>query len=426
MKKISLVGLFIWGLASLFYLYEFFLQVFLSTISGQIMREFHLDASDFSIMNAGYFLPYSMMQIPVGILVDRFGARRLLIVAIAAAATGVFWFSKISTFEMGFISRFFMGFGSSFAYVSLLVLALNWFPKKHFGLMVGLANFLGATGPFLAGGPLSLLLNAFDHNWRLILVYISILGFILATCVGFFVRNGPRRKKGTIIHLDPYKEKLSARLKLLGKNAQAWAIVLYSGFVYVSTPLLGAYWGTGYLVSRGLSQTIAATISSFLWIGFAVGGPLTGKVSELMKRRKPILILCGFFGLLGSLSILYFPTQEVVLFATFFFLIGFASTGCSVAFASISEHVQGSVQATAIGFNNSMLTFFAALFPPIAGFLIEMGTTGKPPLYTAAQYETGLILMPCFYLISLTISSFFIRETFCRSQHEVIKVNLQP
>lgn len=186
MKKISLVGLFIWGLASLFYLYEFFLQVFLSTISGQIMQEFYLDASDFSIMNAGYFLPYSLMQIPVGILVDRFGARRLLTIAIAAAATGVFWFSKISTFEMGFISRSFMGFGSSFAYVSLLVLALNWFPKKHFGLMVGLANFLGATGPFLAGGPLSLLLNAFDHNWRLILAHISILGFILATCVGFF------------------------------------------------------------------------------------------------------------------------------------------------------------------------------------------------------------------------------------------------
>lgn len=426
MKKVSLIGLFIWGLASLFYLYEFFLQVFLSTISSQIMVQFHLDASDFSIMNAGYFLPYSLMQIPVGILVDRFGARPLLTIAIGAAATGVLWFSNISTFELGFLSRFFMGFGSSFAYVSLLVLALNWFPKKHFGLMVGLANFLGATGPFLAGGPLSLLLNAFDHNWRLILVYISILGFVLAACVGFFVRNGPGRKKGAIIHLDPYKEKLSVRLKLLAKNRQAWIIVFYSGFVYVSTPLLGAYWGTGYLISRGLSQTIAATLSSFLWIGFAIGGPLTGKISDQMKRRKPILAFSPFLGLIGSLFLLFFPTQELFLLTLFFFMIGFASAGCSIAFASISEHVQASVQATAIGFNNSMITFFAALFPPIAGFLIEWEAVGKTHIYSKAQYETGLILMPCFYLISFILSTCFIKETFCRSQHEIVKVNLNP
>jgi MFS family permease len=316
-----------------------------------------------------------------------------------------------------------MGFGSSFAYVSLLVLALNWFPKKHFGLMVGLANFLGATGPFLAGGPLSLLLNAFDQCWRLILVYISILGFLLALCVGLFVRNSPGRKKGTVIHLDPYKERLSVRLKLLAKNLQAWVIVLYSGFVYVSTPLLGAYWGTGYLMARGLSQTLSATLSSFLWIGFAIGGPLTGKLSDQMKRRKPILMLCSSLGLIGSLLLLYFPIQEFLFLASFFFLMGFASAGCSIAFATISEHVPGAVQATAIGFNNSMITFFAALFPPIVGFLIEMGTHEKLHIYTATQYETGLILMPGFYCISLILSTFCIRETFCRSQHEVVKVN---
>lgn len=424
MKKISLIGLFIWGLASFFYLYEFFLQVFLSTISGQIMQEFQLDASDFSIMNAGYFLPYSLMQIPVGILVDRFGARRLLTIAVAAAATGVFWFSRISTFEMGFISRFFMGFGSSFAYVSLLVLALNWFPKKHFGLMVGLANFLGATGPFLAGGPLSLLLRFFHQDWRLILVYISILGFVLSVCIGFFVRNAPGRKKEAIIHLDPYKEKLSIRLKLLAKNPQAWAVVLFSGLVYVSLPLLGAYWGTGYLISRGLHQTIAATLSSFLWIGFAIGGPLTGKISDQMKRRKPVLIFCSFLGLIGSLCILFIPTNEFIFLAAFFLMMGFASAGCSPAFASISEHVQGSVQATAIGFNNSMITFFAAIFPPIVGFLIEKGVHEKTHLYTTAQYETGLILMPIFYGLSLVFSLFLIRETYCRSQHEVVKIQL--
>ncbi|MCB1072924.1 MAG: MFS transporter [Chlamydiia bacterium] len=423
-KKFSYYGLFIWGLASLFFLYEFFLQVFLSTISDQLMQEFHLDASDYSIMNAGYFLPYSLMQIPVGILVDRFGARRLLTIAIAAAATGVFWFSRIHSFEYGFISRFFMGFGSSFAYVSLLVLAMNWFPRRHFGLMVGIANFLGATGPFLAGGPLSLLLNLFNNNWRLILLFISILGFLLAVSVGLFVRNSPGRKKGEIIHLDPYKEKFSIRMKLLLKNRQAWMIVFFSAFVYLSLPLLGAYWGTGYLQARGLSRNLAATMSSFLWIGYAIGSPLTGKISDQTKRRKPTLIFCGLIGLIATLSILFIPINNIPLFICCFFFIGFASSGSSVAFALISEHVQKNVQATAIGLNNSMTTFFAAIFPPIVGFLIEIGVKNPEHIYSVENYENGLIIMPIFYALSLVISLFFIKESFCRSQHEVIKVRL--
>jgi MFS family permease len=142
-----------------------------------------------------------------------------------------------------------------------------------------------------------------------------------------------------------------------------------------------------------------------------------------MKRRKPVLISCALLGLIGSLSVLFIPTNTWIFLAIFFLMMGFASAGCSPAFASISEHVQGSVQATAIGFNNSMITFFAALFPPIVGFLIERGASDKTHIYTAAQYETGLILMPLFYALSLIFSLFLIKETYCRSQHEVLKVH---
>ncbi|MDJ0652235.1 MAG: MFS transporter [Simkaniaceae bacterium] len=423
-KKFSYYGLLIWALASLFFLYEFFLQVFLSTISNQLMQELQLDALHYSIMNAGYFLPYSFMQIPVGILVDRFGARRLLTIAITVAATGVFWFSRVHSFDYGFISRFFMGFGASFAYVSLLVLAINWFPKRHFGLMVGIANFLGATGPFLAGGPLSLLLNLFNNNWRLILTSISALGFLLAICVGLFVRNSPERKKGEIIHLDPYKEKFFSRTKLLFRNRQAWTIVFFSALVYLSLPLLGAYWGTGYLQARGLSRNLAATLSSFLWIGFAIGSPLMGKISDQIRRRKPILIFCALMGLVATLSMLSLSVNSILFFTCCFFLIGLASSGCSVAFASISEHVQQNVQATAMGLNNSVTVFFVAIFPPIVGFLIEIGVKNSEPIYSVENYENGLIIMPIFYAVGLALSLFSIKESFCRSQHEVVKVRI--
>lgn len=422
-KTITFLALFIWFLASLFYLYEFFLRVFISTISDQIIQELHLTAQKFSIIGAGYYLAYSLMQLPVGIMIDRFGARLLLTIAVVLASLGAVWFAFAYHFQTAFLSRCFMGFGSSFAYICLLVLALNWFPKSHFGLMVGIANFLGALGPFLAGGPLSLLLNLFNNNWRLLLSLIGAIGFILAIMVGLFVRNAPARKMKEIIFLDPYKEGLAKRLLLLAKNSQAWVIVLYAGIVYVCLPLLGAYWGTSFLQARGLNRNIAASLSSILWIGFAIGAVLTGKFSDSIKRRKPLMLLCAFIGMIASGLIVYIPSTPILLFGFLFFCIGFASSGCSVSIAIISEHVESKLHATAIGLNNSLLTFLPAIIPPAISFLIQRSVekTHSPNL-SIENFQSGLFLMPIIYATAFLICLFFVKETYCRSQFDIVKV----
>lgn len=422
-EKFTFAGLIIWILASFFYLYEFFLRVFISTISDQVIEEFNLTAQEFSIMGAGYYLTYSLMQIPVGILVDRYGARILLTIAVILASIGGVWFAFAHDFKIGFISRCFMGFGSSFAYVCLLVLALNWFPKKHFGLMVGIANFLGAFGPFMAGGPLSLILTLFHNNWRYVLVIIGVSGIALAIAIGIFVRNAPSRRKGEIIFLDPYKESLSTRLLLLIKNPQAWFIVLHAGILYVCLPLLGAYWGVSFLKARGLTRDVAASISSMLWVGFAIGAPLTGKISDSIKRRKPLMLFCAFLGIVASGLAVYWPTTPILVYGTLFLCIGFASSGISVSVAIISEHVESKLHATAIGLNNSITTFLAAIIPLIVSSFIQYSVkNGNDSALTVANFKAGLFLMPIIYLISFLICLFFVRETYCRSQFQVIKI----
>lgn len=214
--------------------------------------------------------------------------------------------------------------------------------------------------------------------------------------------------------------------KQWSKILRPWFIVLSSGTIYVSLPLLGAYWGTSYLQARGLTQTVAASISSFLWIGYAVGAPLTGKISDAMHRRLPVLSFCSAVGLIVSALIVYLPETSVLIFSLLFFLIGFASSGSSVGFALISEHVQPNLQATSLGFNNSMATFIGGLFPIVVGFLIERGTPEGVHHYSVSQYQNGLILMPILYGISLLLFLFFIKETFCRSQHGVVKVPIEP
>jgi MFS family permease len=419
------IGLFICLLAALFFLYEFFLRVFISTISIDVMREMHLNAQMFSIMGAAYFFMYDLMQIPVGVLIHRFGMRLLLILAVFFAALGSIWFSFSYGFSQAFFSRLLMGFGSSFAYVCLLVLALNWLPRNHFGFIVGIANLFGVIGPMLAGGPLAFFLKYFNNDWRIVLLGVGIFGLLFAGLIGFVVRDGPVKKENGLIYIDPYTESLRIHLKRLLKNFQVWSIVLYAGMLYSCLPLLGAYWGTAYLQLRGMERVAAASISSCLWLGVAVSAPLLGMISDRIKRRKPILCGCALLGVFASFCIIYMPVVRPSIFAYLFCCIGVASSGTSISFAVMSEHVSRKNHATAIGLNNTLL-FFPALIPIITGFLIEESARARYSIgeYILSDFQHGLFLMPLLYSAAFFIAFFVIEETFCRQRLDMIQVKV--
>jgi Sugar phosphate permease len=179
----SLLGLIIWLLASFFFLYEFFLRTFVGTIANQIMHDLALSPEMFALLGSAYYFAYALMQVPVGILTDKFGVRRILIFAILVCVISAFLFANAASFSQAFISRMMMGFGSSFAFVCLLVIAATWFPRKYFGFFVGASQFIGTMGPLLAAGPLAAVLVKSNGDWRTLLADIGIIGGILALLI---------------------------------------------------------------------------------------------------------------------------------------------------------------------------------------------------------------------------------------------------
>lgn len=415
---VSLFGTFVLILATLYYFYEFFLRVILGTIATELMTDLHIGAEQFALIGSAYYLTYSIMQTPVGILVDRFGVRLLLTVACVFCNIGVFGLVIADSFTVALISRFFIGFGSSFAFVSILVLALNWFPRKHFALLVGLIQFLGAVGPFLGGAPLAWALSMSGNDWRFVLFWIAIFGVVLNVFLALFVRSNPKDQPSQMIYLSK-TEPLRKRLLDLIKNKQVWWTVSFAGMIYGSLPLLGAFWGTSYLKAKGFNRETAAFIVSMIWIGLAVGSPLLGKFSEIIKRRRPPLILSGLLGMVASIVILYFEIDSKLLLCGLFFCIGLASAAQSVSFAVISEQVPRKLHATAIGLNNSVITFMGFLIPPIASYMIVLASPPKASIFTVEAFEYGFLVIPVVYFVAFLLAVFGIKETFCRQQHEV-------
>lgn len=421
----SLLGIAIWLVAALFFLYEFFLRTFVGSVAHQIIPDLHLNAETFAIIGSAYYASYGLMQVPVGILVDKFGVKSIMVFATLVCALATYLFANAHGFSNAFASRLLMGFGSSFAFVCLLAIAMNWFPHKYFAFFAGVSQFIGTMGPLLAAGPLIAIMGHYHKSWRSLLSIIASIGILLCIMTLLIVRNRPSKQNKQNKKFSTNKQPLRTRLLKLAKNTQAWAIALYSGAVYVSVSLLGAIWGTQYLQTRGLTQNSAADMVSLIWLGYAIGCPALGMLSDLSKRRKPTLIACGLIGLISTLSIVYLPVNhQYWLYALLFFALGIAASGQNVGFAAITEHVDLSTRATAIGMNNGAITLFTSTIPPIVSAFIMQSQNGRVQLQ-AHDFLVGFAAMPIVYIASIVIAIFLIKETYCRQQKEFVQLKVQ-
>jgi MFS family permease len=417
--SLSILGITIWLIASFFFMYEFFLRTFIGSVAAEVIPDLHLNAETFSILGSAYYVAYAGMQLPVGLLADKFGVKKIMAFATLVCALATFFFAHSSHFTSAFISRILMGFGSSFAFVCLLVVVITWFPRKYFGTMAGISQFIGTMGPLIGGGPLIALIAAYHTNWRNALSVIALIGIVLFVLVVVIFKNKPRGKEATLIYLTTEKP-LSMRLLILIKNKQVWFIALYSATIYVSIALLGAIWGTEYLQAKGLTQSHAADMVSISWLGYAIGCPLLGAVSDLTHRRKPVLIFCALLGLCSTSYLLYgMSNNSLWIYGILFFALGITASGQNVGFATISEQVNHTTRATALGLNNGTIMLTSAIIPPIASYFIYI-TAGSSKQLTPHDFLSGLSIMPIVCLIALFIAIFYIKETFCKPQRDTI------
>lgn len=416
--KVSVIGSVIWLVGALFFMYEFFLRTFIGTLSSQIIPALHLTPASFAEIGAVYYVTYAALQLPVGILIDRFGIKMVMTIAVLLCASATFLFASAQGFWLAFLARGLMGFGSSFAFIALLMIVATWFPRKNFALMAGVSQFVGTMGPMLGGGPLVAAMHSFHASWRVTLSAIAAFGVGLGVLVFLIVKAKPRITDD-IIWLTP-SASIWKGLKSLFRNKQAWLIAAYSVGVYVSIELLGAVWGTEYLQVRGLSQSLAASMISTAWLGYAIGCPLVGAVSDFMRRRKPILVTCAVVGVVSTSMIVYLHAIHPYVYFMAFFLLGIAASGQNVGFAAISEQVDETTKAAALGLNNGSMILSAAIVPVVVGEIITVSSGGHTAHLQPHVFVIALSIMPILMLIAMLISVFLLQETYCKPQRAVL------
>ncbi len=408
----------IWLLSSIFMFYKYALEVSPSVMTNTLMSTFHISGAELGNLAACYFYAYLILQLPAGLLIDRFGPRKTTTVAIAVCAFGSLLFAKAEILFMAELGRFLTGAGAAFAAVNCLKLIANWFPFRQFAFMTGLMMTLAMLGAVGGQAPLSAFIQHLE--WRSALQIIGIAGFVLAALFWLFVKD---RSSNHVIDkvIGSPTLSLTASLRKVLANPQSWWLSIFSGFAFAPVMIFGGLWGVSFLKEGYLlSDTIAAQMVSLIFIGFAVGAPTFGWLSDWLQKRCVVMFWGTLLALICISFVIYAPCSSTTVLMLLLFLFGFSISSFLLCFTMIREITVPTLAATAIGFMNAFDAFFGAFSDPLTGKILDMNWNGAlsegARIFSLEAYQTAFLTLPIYLVIAL-FSLIKIKETRCKPSY---------
>lgn len=404
-----------------------FHRTVLSTLGVDLMEDFSVGGGLISVMGAAFFYPYAVMQIPAGILADRWGARRTVIIFMVLAAAGTFLFASATTVTMGVAGRVLTGAGVAMIFVPALRVILSWFPRRMHPLCTGLFLSLGTGGMFLASWPLNALSGLF--GWRWAILFVALFTCVLAILCGIFLRNTPADaglKGEATLSPDAQIENgmsLKDTLAFILKSRTYWGVSLwffcmYGVFYSFSGLWAGPYLQQGYGLDRGRVSVVLMAISAGAIIGPSLYGAFLSWVR--VSKRKLMAAVCLAGMALGTVLITPFPALPYAVLPIwgFFFSVFVGGVG-SLGLLKIQEDFPSSIVGTATGMVNIYTALGGGILQMCSGLIIErIAPTG---VYDISAYA-GIFL---FFFVLIGVG--FLAALLCRPAREVCAfVHMRP
>lgn len=379
----------VWALGASLYLAGFFQRVAPAVMTQELMAEFYLAAAGLGNLSAFYLYGYVAMQIPTGLMVDRYGARRVLTAGAGIAAIGGLMFALAPSLYFAYFGRLLIGGSVGVAWVGTLKLAAQWLPAQRFALASGLALAAGMSGALSAGVPLAAGVEQF--GWRPVMLAVAIVTLLICAAIWMVVRDDPA-ERGYLGFASPAAPSTARGCAWLGlrevlRYRNTWLIYFAPQGISGATIAFGGLWGVPYLVSvYGFSSARAAFYCSALMLAWALGGPLFGAFSDRLRERKPLYVIGTVSALvLWSIIVLAQPSPKVLL--ALLLAAGFTSGCMVIGFAFAKESVPAQLAGTATGVANMGSMTGPMLLQPLIGVVLDRGWVGELTYSGARAYD---------------------------------------
>jgi sugar phosphate permease len=286
MTRVSRKALLVWGVGVFGYLVAVFHRTSLGVAGVAAAHRFGISASLLATLSVVQLAMYAAMQVPVGVLLDRFGSRRLLITGSALMALGQLTFALVVDIRLAILARMLIGIGDAMMFISVLRVVALWLPPERNPVFVQLTGVLGQLGSVASAVPIVVLLR--DAGWTVTYLSAAGLGAVAVGLVVLALRDAP---PGTVLpaiaRVSPVRT-VRAAWSEPGTRLGLWThfVTQFSGFVF------GVLWGYPFLVDgEGLSPATAGLLLSLLNVVVVAGGLAVGQLIARVPYHRSVIAL---------------------------------------------------------------------------------------------------------------------------------------
>ncbi|WP_134159858.1 MFS transporter [Alicyclobacillus sacchari] len=368
-------------------------------ITNQLMHTFHISAATIGLMGSLQFLAYAVLQIPVGLLSDRFGPNRFLVIGAFLDGLGTLLYSISGNEYMLMGSRFLVGMGDATIFVNFVAVVNQWFQAREFISLLGIIGVAAGLGSLTATVPYALWISA--AGWRVPFFAVGLVIIACAMLLYVVLIAKPKRMfdehpGASGSRLRPH-DHVAATLRRMFSTRQAWATAMcHFGLVGTYVGFIGS-WGVPYFMQVfGLSRAAASSLLMCGLFGAMAGGPVTSALATRFGMTKRIYTFVHAITFLSWL--IWFligdrpPLWSIIVLLV---LIGFGNGGSSLTFAVVRDSFPIEMVGVVSGFSNMGGFVSAVLLPSLFGYVL-----GLFPLHTLSLgYHYGLLIPALFSLV---------------------------
>ena len=391
-----------WVITATYFFYQYVARSAPAVMMPQLSDAFGLSTIGVASILGLFYYGYSPFSLVAGAATDGLGPRKVVPIGAATMGVGALLFATGNN-DAASVGRFLQGVGGAVAFVGAAYIALTSFPPSRAATLIGATQMFGmaggsagqfAVGPLIAAGV----------SWSAFWIAMGVGGLAIAVVLFFVI---PERA-----HTDRRHDWLKGAWRALGvvfRNPQTILCGIIAGLIFIPTTIFDMIWGVRYLQeARGFEYADAVLRSSLVPLGWIIGCPLLGLVSDRIGRRKPV-IMGGAAVLLVCLAWILYGRPEVLPPYVVAVVAGIASGAAMLPNSIVKEANPPEVSGTATGAVNFLNFTFSALLGPVFGWIL-FEVAGGATQMSLEHYQTAF--EPLLYGVGLAIVlTLFLKET---------------
>jgi len=369
-------------------------------VAGLLATErFDITATQLAFFTVLQLLVYAAMQVPVGVLLDRYGGRALLVTGLAMMTAGQLAFAFATSFPLAVLARAVLGAGDAMIFVSALRLVTVWFLVRQAPLIVQLTGLTGQLGGIVAAAPLTLALNHF--GWTKTFAAASSIGVLLMVAVLALVKDSPYRRREAI------RVKVAALARSL---RQVWGhpgtrLGMWNHFTsQFSVTVFSMLWGYPFLVKgEGLSPTTAGTLMMVMVGWVIVSGLVLGWLVGRFPFYRSWIVIIIVFAIAGAWTVVLLRDEPAPLWMLVVLTCTLATGGPAsmVGFDLARTFAPVSVTGRANGLVNVGGFLASLLTMGLIGFVLDQRAPGGAASYDLDDFRAALSVQYVFWAVGI-------------------------